>query len=207
MPNRFQHLTKLLEPLLLEEIEEVGVYMEYAAAETIIKYGQNIRMMPIILEGSIKVSRMNADDSEVFLYYVSSNESCAMTFTCCMQNKVSEIKAVCETNVKLIVIPISYMDKWMNLYPSWKSFVMHTIQARFDELLQTIDQIAFQKLDDRLIDYLNNKARINQKNRIYISHKEIANDLATSRVVVSRLLKKLEYIKKVILYRNEIELL
>lgn len=207
MPNRFQHLTKLLEPLLLEEIEEVGVYMEYAAAETIIKYGQNIRMMPIILEGSIKVSRMNADDSEVFLYYVSSNESCAMTFTCCMQNKVSEIKAVCETNVKLIVIPISYMDKWMNLYPSWKSFVMHTIQARFDELLQTIDQIAFQKLDDRLIDYLNNKARINQKNRIYISHKEIANDLATSRVVVSRLLKKLEYDKKVILYRNEIELL
>ncbi|MEI6184863.1 MAG: helix-turn-helix domain-containing protein, partial [Bacteroidota bacterium] len=103
--------------------------------------------------------------------------------------------------------PMSVMDEWMTKYPTWKSFVMRTIRARFNELLKTIDQIAFQKLDERLIHYLLEKSKISGSTVITLSHQMIADDLATSRVVISRLLKKLENDKKIILYRNQIKLM
>ena len=163
--------------------------------------------MPIILSGSVKVSRIDDDGHEILLYYVNQNESCAMTFTCCMQQQLSEVRATAEDDIEMLAIPVATMDAWMVKYPSWKSFVMRTMQARFHELLIAIDQIAFQKLDERLVTYLKEKSVITGSTLLNLSHESIANDLATSRVVISRLLKKLETDKKLLLYRNQIKLL
>ncbi len=197
----------VFEKELLDEIEIKGVPVSVKAGATIMDVGQTVRTMPIILSGSIRVSRTEEDGREILLYYVNPNESCAMTFTCCMQQHASEIKAVAEEDVEMLSIPVGIMDEWMAKYPSWKSFVMRTVQNRFHELLKTIDQIAFQKLDERLVTYLKEKAKTTGSTLINISHEQIARELASSREVISRLLKKLETDKKLLLYRNQIKLL
>ena len=197
----------VFEKELFDEIEAKGVPVSVKAGTVIMDIGQTVRTMPIILSGSIGVSRTDEDGREILLYYVNPNESCAMTFTCCMQQHASEIKAVAEEDVEMLSIPVSIMDEWMARYPSWKSFVMRTVQNRFHELLKTIDQIAFQKLDERLINYLKEKSRTTGSTLLNISHEQIAKELASSREVISRLLKKLETDKKLLLYRNQIKLL
>ncbi|HNB30353.1 MAG TPA: Crp/Fnr family transcriptional regulator, partial [Saprospiraceae bacterium] len=173
----------------------------------IIDIGQTVRTIPLLISGILKVTRENEEGREILLYYVTASESCAMTFTCCMQQYPSEIRATAETESELLAIPIGVMDEWLVKYPTWKSFVMRTIRNRFNELLQTIDQLAFQKLDERLVVYLKEKSRITGSSLVNLSHEEIAQELASSRVVISRLLKKLEEDKKVLLYRNQIKLL
>lgn len=195
------------EPALLEELEKKGQVISIKEGDTIIDFGQTIRIVPIILTGSVKISRMDETGKEIILYYINPNESCAITFTCCMEQFPSEIKAVAEEDVEFLAIPISLMDQWMMKYSTWKSFVMKTIRSRFNELLKTIDQIAFQKLDERLVNYLKEKAKTTGSSLLRLSHVQIANDLASSRVVISRLLKRLENDKKLLLYRNQIKLL
>lgn len=197
----------VFEKELLEEIEQKSIPAYVKAGTVIMDIGQTVRIMPIILSGSIRISRTDEDGREILLYYVNSNESCAMTFTCCMQQHASEIKAVAEEDVEMLSIPVNLMDEWMAKYPSWKSFVMRTVQNRFHELLKTIDQIAFQKLDERLVNYLKEKAKTTGSSLINISHEQIAKELASSREVISRLLKKLETDNKLLLYRNQIKLL
>ncbi|MFN8285092.1 MAG: Crp/Fnr family transcriptional regulator [Chitinophagales bacterium] len=195
------------EPALLKELETKSTAMHVNAGDTILDFGETVRVIPIILKGSVKVSRIDEESRELLLYYVNPKESCAMTFTCCMQQFPSEIKAVAEEDVELLAVPIKVMDEWLVKYPSWKSFVMKTIHNRFNELLKAIDQIAFQKLDERLISYLKEKSKATNSKLINLSHQQIADELATSRVVISRLLKKLENEKKLLLYRNQIKLL
>lgn len=197
----------VFEKELLDEMETKGIQVSVKAGTVILDVGQTVRTMPILLSGSIKVSRTDEEGREILLYYVNPNESCAMTFTCCMQQHASEIRAVAEEDVEMLAIPVSVMDEWMTKYPSWKSFVMRSVQNRFHELLKTIDQIAFQKLDERLVTYLKEKSKTTGSTLINLSHEQIANELATSRVVISRLLKKLETDKKLLLYRNQIKLL
>lgn len=195
------------EPALLKEFQEKAKPLSAKAGDTILDYGQIARYMPVILKGVVKVSRMEEDGREILLYYVNANESCAMTFSCCMEQFPSEIKAVAEEDVEMLAVPITVMDEWMMKYTTWKSFVMKTIRNRFNEMLKTIDQIAFHKLDERLENYLIEKSEISGSNVLNLSHEQIANDMATSRVVISRLLKKLENDKRLLLYRNQIKLL
>lgn len=195
------------EPGLIKEIKANAEFLSVPAGGVILDIGQNIRLMPIILSGSVKISRVDDEGKEILLYYVNPNESCAMTFTCCMQQIDSKVKAVAEEDVELLALPIDLMDQWMGKYHTWKNFVMGTIQSRFDELLQAIDQIAFQQLDKRLETYLREKSKVTGSSLINLSHEQIANDLASSRVVISRLLKKLENDQRVLLYRNQIKLL
>lgn len=197
----------LFEPELVKAFDKHSRLREIKAGETILDIGQTVREMPIILSGTVKVSRIDEDGKELLLYYVNPNESCAMTFTCCMQQYPSEIKAVAEEDVTMLAIPITYMDEWLVKYPTWKSFVMRTIRNRFHEMLNVIDQIAFQKLDERLVYYLKEKSKVTGSTLINLSHEQIASELATTRVVISRLLKALENDKKVLLYRNQIKLL
>jgi len=198
---------EIFEPELLKQILARAKDVSIRAGDTIMDIGQIVRQMPIILSGSIKVTRIDEKGREILLYYVNPNESCAMTFTCCMEHFPSEIKAVAEDDVEMLMLPMSVMDEWMNKYPTWKSFVMHTIRQRFNELLKTIDHIAFQKLDERLISYLKEKSKTTGSSLLNISHQQIAEELATSREVISRLLKKLENENKLLLYRNQIKLL
>lgn len=202
--NKFKDI---FEAELLDEIGLKSKIIHVKAGEVILDIGQTVRTMPIIIEGSVKISRMDDDGRELLLYYVNPDEGCAMTFTCCMQQYPSEIRAVAEGDVTLLAIPISYMDEWLVRYPTWKAFVMKTIRARFNEMLKTIDQIAFQKLDERLVVYLKEKSKHAGSSLINLSHQQIADELATSRVVISRLLKKLEHDKKVLLFRNQIKIM
>lgn len=202
-----QKFDLVFEKELIQELEEKAHEVSVYSGTVILDYGEIVRSMPIVSKGIIKVYRINEDGDEILLYYVNSNESCAMTFTCCMEQFPSEIKAVAETDVEMLNIPITVMDEWLRKYSTWKSFVMNTIRNRFNEMLHTIDQIAFNKLDERLINYLKNRSDATESSLINVSHEEIAKDLATSRVVISRLLKKLENDKKLLLYRNQVKLL
>ncbi len=170
-------------------------------------YGKYIRMMPVVLSGTIKVYRLDDEGHEILLYYLSSSESCSMAYSCCIEAKKSEVKAIAEDDVELIAIPHIKLDEWLCTYPSWKNYIMRSFNERFIELLKSIESIAFHKLDERLIEYLKEKQRISGSSVIKASHSLIADELATSRVVISRLLKQLENSKKIILYRNEIKLM
>ena len=173
----------------------------------ILDIGQTVRSIPLLLQGVLKITRIDEQGKELLLYYLHANESCAMTFTCCMQQYPSEVKASAESDVEYLAVPVSAMDEWLTKYPSWKSFVMRTIRSRFNELLNAIDQLAFQKLDERLEHYLKEKSRSTGSTLINLSHEQIANDMASSREVISRLLKRLENEGKVLLYRNQIKIM
>jgi CRP/FNR family transcriptional regulator len=198
---------QIFEPELLAEIENYGQLRKAHDEDVILNYGDIVRNMPLVLSGSIKVLRQNDQGQELLLYFINPLESCAMTFTCCMQQYPSEIKAVAEGEVEFISLPVRLMDEWLVKYPTWKSFVMRTIRTRFTELLNTLDQVAFQKMDERLENYLRMRSEQSGSRVINVSHEEIAQDLASSRVVISRLLKKMENDGRLLLYRNQIKLL
>ena len=201
------YINNNFEPKLLAEINEFGKPMEFAEGDVIIDYGKYIRIMPLIQTGTIKVMRRDDDGREILLYYLGGNETCSMAYSCCLEEKQSEIKAIAEDAVTLISIPHNKLDEWLCKFPTWKAFIMQSFNDRFLELLKSVESIAFKKLDQRLIDYLKERQRINNSSVIKASHNNIADELATSRVVISRLLKQLENDKKLILYRNEIKLL
>ncbi|MEP7237050.1 MAG: Crp/Fnr family transcriptional regulator [Ferruginibacter sp.] len=200
-------LAHVFEPALIKEIKQFGTLQHFKEGALIMDYGKYIRMMPIILNGTVKVLRMDEEGNEILLYYLSSNESCSMAYSCCIEAKKSEVKAIAEDDVELIAIPHLKLDEWLCSYPGWKNYIMRSFNERFIELLKSIESIAFHKLDERLVDYLKDKQRITGSSVIKASHHLIADELATSRVVISRLLKQLENNKKIILYRNEIKLL
>jgi CRP/FNR family transcriptional regulator len=199
--------SSIFEKKLIDEIIEVGEIRSFKEGEIIMDYGKSVRFMPIIISGTLRVMRKDEEDREIILYYLSNNESCAMAYACCMEAKKSEIRAIAEDNVELIAIPHNKLDEWLIKYPSWKSYIFSSFTQRFNELLKSLESIAFQKFDERLIKYLKAKAKVTGKNAIQLSHKQIAEEMGTSRVVISRLLKQLENDKKLVLYRNEIKLL
>lgn len=200
-------LSSIFEKNLIDDIIASGEVKSLKEGEVIMDYGKPVRFMPIILSGTIKVMRKDEEDREIILYYLGNNESCAMAYACCMEAKKSEVKAIAEDNVELIIIPHAKLDEWLIKYPSWKSYIFSSFTQRFNELLKSIESIAFHKLDERLINYLKAKSRVTGKNTIQLSHNQIAEEMGTSRVVISRLLKQLENDKKLLLYRNEIKLL
>lgn len=199
--------SSVFEPALLVELETKSMVMKVKGGETMLNMGQAIRSVPILLSGTIKVSRVNDEGQELLLYYVKEGESCAMTFTCCMMAQASVIKGTAEEDSELLCVPVNVMDEWMVKYPTWKRYVMTTIFNRFTEVLKSIDDVAFKKMDERLINYLKEKSKATGSSLINLTHQQIGDELGTNRVVVSRLLKKLEIDKKLLLYRNQIKLL
>jgi len=199
--------SSLFEPGLLAELEANHMVMMPKAGEVMMNPGQTIRAVPLVVSGTFKVSRINEEGQELLLYYVREGESCAMTFTCCMMAHFSVIKASCEDDSVLVCVPVNVMDTWMTKYSTWKKFVMGTILSRFTEIIKSIDEVAFKKLDERLVNYLKEKSRVTGSSLVNLSHQQIADDLGTNRVVVSRLLKKLEMDKKLLLYRNQVKVL
>jgi CRP/FNR family transcriptional regulator len=197
----------LFEPALIREMFQFGEIKHFKDGDIIMDYGKYIRMMPVILKGTIKVFRKDESGKEILLYYLSSNESCSMAYSCCLEAKKSEVKAIAEDEVELLAIPHIKLDEWLCKYPTWKNYIIRSFNDRFLELLKSIESIAFHKLDERLVAYLKEKQRLSGSSVIKASHFVIADELATSRVVVSRLLKQLENDGKILLYRNEIKLL
>ncbi len=197
----------LFEKSLIKEILEIGSYQEVKAGDIIIDYDQNVKSMPLLIEGAIKVLRQDDDGDELALYYLEKGDTCTMTMTCCMEQKQSEIKAIAETDTSFITIPVVKMKEWIKEYNSWMTFVFESYKNRFDELLTSIDNLAFYNMDERLQKYLKDQVLIKKTTQLELSHQDIAYDMHTSRVVISRLLKKLEKEDRIKLGRNRIEIL
>ena len=197
----------LFEIELLQEINNVGVFKEVPEDYVFIEVGQYIKSMPLLINGVIKILREDTEGDELLLYFLEKGHTCAMTLSCCIGNTKSEIKAIAETDSKLIMIPIEKMEEWTSKYKTWRNFVFNSYHNRLLEMLDTIDNIAFLKMDERLLRYLHDKVKVTNDRKIHSTHQEIAYDLHTSRVVISRLLKTLENQNVIELQRNRIILL
>tara|TARA_R110002051_G_scaffold169498_2_gene240054 strand:- start:2905 stop:3540 length:636 start_codon:yes stop_codon:yes gene_type:complete len=197
----------LFEDALINEIVQVGTYKEVPAGFKMMEIGSYIKGMPLLISGAIKILREDKNGDELLLYYLEKGETCSMTMTCCMGQTKSVIRAIAETDAKLIMVPVQKMEEWTAKYKSWRNFVFESYHSRLNELLHTMDSIAFDKMDERLLNYLKEKARVNNNQTIHNTHQEIAYELHSSRVVISRLLKKLENIGKIKLHRNYIEII
>lgn len=198
-------LYSFLEKELLEEIRGKGVRKTFRANEPLIREGQFISSFPLIIKGLIRISRTSDDGNELLLYYLKENEVCAMSLTCCMAHFKSNVMAVAELETEALMLPVALLDKWMYEYPSWRQFVMQTFQSRFRELIETIDSIAFLRLDERLVKYFVDRYQKSGNPTFSGTHQDLALQLNTSREVVSRLLKKLEKDGKIELSRNFID--
>jgi CRP/FNR family transcriptional regulator len=196
----------ILQPELLVEMEAKSLLHFYDAEEYILHVGDQMTFIPIILEGSIKVVRENNDGEELLLYYIEGGDTCAMTLQCCMRKTKSEVKALAIESSTVLMIPIEFMEIWMEKYASWRAFILQSYHSRMMELLETIDAMAFMKLDERLLKYLTDQAKITGSLELALTHQQIAEDLNSSRVVISRLLKQLEVKGGIQLFRNKIVL-
>lgn len=204
------HFPQITEKDLITEIATHAQEIKCSAGEILMDYGSYVKMVPLIYKGGIKVTREDPDEGrEIILYFLQSGDTCSMSFSCCMTNKRSEIRTEAIEDSELLGVPIQYVDKWMTQYQSWKNFVMMSYDQRMVEMVSSIDSIAFEGLDERLMKYLEARSQViaSSDNIIAMTHQEIANDLNSSREAISRLLKKLEHQGKVELHRNRIILL
>ena len=194
----------IFEEELLREIEKAGILRSVKEGEIIMDINDYVSHMPLLLEGAIKILREDEDGNELLLYFLERGDTCALTLSCCLGQTRSQIRAVAERDTELIMIPIAKMEEWTATYKSWRNFVFESYHIRLSEMLETIDTLAFMNMDQRLLRYLQDKAKINQSEELQVTHQQIAYDLNTSRVVISRLLKKLEMESKISLQRNNI---
>jgi CRP/FNR family transcriptional regulator, anaerobic regulatory protein len=192
------------DPSLTEELLRIGRIVEFNEGDTLMKTGQYFKSTLLILEGTVKVYREGEEGEEFFLYYLEKGNACALSMVCATKNETSEIKAKAVTPVKALAIPLQHMDNLMKNYRHWYYFVLETYRSRFEELLQVIDQIAFHSMDEKLEFYLKRQFASLGKNTLAITHQEIADDLNSSREVISRLLKKLEVQNRIAISRNGI---
>lgn len=193
------------EPELISIMERESSFKSYKAGEVIMRKGQYIRSTVLVLDGRVKIYRENEEGGEFLMYYLQPGEACAVSMICAVQSEASEVMARAEEDTELLMLPIQLMDELMNKYKSWYQFVIRTYRSRFDELLTVIDNIAFRNMDERLEFYLQRHMQATGKSQIELSHQQIAEDLNSSREVISRLLKKMEQRGLVSLHRNMIE--
>jgi len=197
----------LFEPKLMNEIQAVGIHKKIEKGDLMIDIGEVVKFIPLILEGVIKVVREDDSGDELLLYFVEFGNTCAMTLNCCLSQSKSEIRAISESDVSLILVPVEQMDPWLSKYKTWRSFIFENFNRRLYEMLKAIDALSFLKLDERLENYLKEKSKVIKSNKLEITHLEIATDLNSSRVVISRLLKQLEKERILVLGRNTITLI
>lgn len=202
-----QKLFPQFEPELISLIEKNAVERIFHPGEVIMRTGQYIKSTVIVINGRIKIYRENDEGGEFLVYYIGPGEACAVSMICAIQSQASEIMAQAEEETEVIMLPIQLMDELMSKFKSWWHFVIQTYRRRYDELLAVIDHIAFRNMDERLEFYLKRFVSEKDNKILEITHQQIADDLNSSREVISRLLKKLEQLGKVKLHRNAIEII
>ena len=197
----------LFDEELIQSIAEVGISKDFRKDDIIIDIGQELNYIPLLLDGNIKIIREDESGHEILLYVLERGDTCAMSLICCMKKSKSKIRASADKDSKIILIPVQYMTEWFQKNESWRNFILQSYQIRFNEMLETIDTLAFLKMDERIHKYLKDQVKLNGSYELEITHQKISEDLNTSRVVVSRLLKQLEDENKIRTGRNKIEVL
>ena len=196
----------IFDDALLAEITEHGHHMKVSEGTMLMDVGQDMDAIPLLLEGAIKIMRLDKNGDEILLYFLESGDSCALSMGTYMGASKSSIRAVTERDTSLIMVPVGVGQEWMKTYRSWSAFVLESYQSRLEEMLEAIDALAFMDLPTRLRRYLSDKVKVQGDLTLHTTHQEIANDLHTSRVVVSRLLKNLEREGLLTLHRNAVEM-
>jgi len=196
----------LFHTLLNKEVYETGQIKSFPVGAVIVNLDAYIRSIPIVLSGSIRVIKTDNDGREILLYYIKPGESCIMSFLAGIHNDKSSIKAIVEEDAEILLIPIDKASKWIKDFPEWTDFIFSLYQKRFEELLEVVNSIAFKKLDSRLLELLKLKSELFQSKQISITHQQLAEELGTSREVVSRVLKQMENAGLITLSRNKISI-
>jgi CRP/FNR family transcriptional regulator len=191
-------------PELVEKLYKHGIQKNYEAGSIILNENASIRSIPIVTKGTLKVIRTDEDGREILLYYIKAGESCIMSFLGGLHNETSKVKAEVEDDAEILFLPIEKVSLFIKEYPQWLDYIFRLYHKRFEELLEIVNAIAFKKVDERLLALLQKKKDLTGTKTLNITHEQLANELGTARVVVSRLLKQLEEIGKVKLGRNKI---
>lgn len=195
-----EKLQHLFEKELIDEIIKEGSQQTFQEGDELMDIGQTIKYFPIVINGSLKVMTEDKNGNELLLYYLEMGDTCAMTLQCCLSDSTSKIRVVAEDTTDVVLVPIQRMEEWIVKFASWRRFIFNSYHERLNEMLDAIDNLAFRNLEGRLYKYLKDKAMINGSSDLKITHFQIASELNTSRVVISRLMKKLEQQGKI---RNE----
>jgi cAMP-binding proteins - catabolite gene activator and regulatory subunit of cAMP-dependent protein kinases len=193
-------------PELVEKLQQYSIQKNYKAGDIILNENAHIRSIPIVTKGTLKVIRTEEDGREILLYYIKTGESCIMSFLGGLHNETSKVKAEVEDDAEILFLPIEKVSLFIKEYPQWLDYIFRLYHKRFEELLEVVNAIAFKKVDERMLDLLHKKVELTGNHTLNITHEQLANELGTARVVVSRLLKQLEEIGKVKLGRNKITL-
>ena len=194
-------------PELIEKLYQYGIQKSYKAGSIILNENAYIRSIPIVIKGLLKVVRTEEDGREILLYYIKAGESCIMSFLGGLHNETSKVKAEAEEDAEIIFLPIDKVSLFIKEHPEWLDYIFRLYHKRFEELLEIVNAIAFKKVDERLLNLLKKKSELLQSQTIPVTHEQLANELGTARVVVSRLLKQLEESGIVQLGRNKLTLL
>lgn len=202
--EKFQYL---FEEELINEICTNGQVKSFSEGDTLMDTGQLLTHMPLMISGSVKIMKEDKEGNELLLYYLELGDTCAVTLSCCTKPTKSSIRAVVESNAEILFIPVGKMEDWMVKYRTWRNFVLDSYNLRLTEMLDAIDNLAFHNMDERLYKYLRDKVMVTNESKLHVTHLQIANDLHSSRVVISRLMKKLETDGKIIQHRNFVEVL
>lgn len=189
---------------LVEKLYQNGITKKYQQGDIILEENASIRAIPIVMKGMMKVIRTEEDGREILLYYIKAGESCIMSFLGGMHNEKSILKAEIEEESEILFLPVEKAALFMKEYPEWVDYIFRLYHKRFEELLDIINAIAFKKVDERLLHLLQKKSELSQSKTVVTTHEQLANELGTARVVVSRLLKQLEDAGKLQLGRNKI---
>ena len=193
-------------PELVEQLYEHGMTKRYGAGSVILNENAAIRAIPIVMHGALKVIRTEEDGREILLYYIKAGESCIMSFLGGMHNETSKVRAEVEEDAEILFLPMDKVSLFIKAYPQWLDYIFRLYHKRFEELLEIINAITFKRVDERVLALLHKKRELTGSNTLNITHEQLANELGTARVVVSRLLKQLEENGTVKLGRNKITL-
>lgn len=194
-------------PKVREKLIEYGFSKTFNEGEIILNENAYMKAIPIVIKGNIKVFRVDDDGREILLYYINTGESCIMSFLGGIHQDTSKVKAVAEEETEILFIPIQKVTDLIKEFPEWLDYIFRLYHKRFEELLEVVNAVAFKKMDERLLNLLKNKSNISNKKIIAITHEQLANELGTARVVISRLLKQMESERLILLGRNKITLL
>lgn len=204
--SKMSHLLPHLSDDLIAEMVSAAIFKEIPSGSTILRAGQYVKVIPIVTKGLIKVFSRH-EDKDLLLYYIQPSESCIMSFSASLKNEPSRVYAITEEDTSAILLPVEKIDRWIRQFPDFNSIFFQLYNLRYSELLETINHLLFNKMDQRLYDYLRKKHQLTGKNPLKISHRQIANDMGTAREVISRVMKRLEGEGKVRQHTSSIEIL
>ncbi len=206
-----QSLEQIIElknaPELISKLTQFSTVRNYKAGEMILDENSLIRAIPIVTRGTLKVMRTEEDGREILLYYIKPGESCIMSFLGGLHDERSKVRAEVEEDAEILFLPVEKVSLFIREYPEWLDYIFRLYHKRFEELLEIVNAIAFKKVDERLLDLLQKKKQVTGSNTLQVTHEQLANELGTARVVVSRLLKQLEERGQLQLGRNKITLM